>query len=92
MTEGISRAEFDGWTRQIERNADAAAAQSALAVQVAEVIKDVTEVRSELREHRKEHETERAARASQRRWMIGLIVVLFAAVESPLVTLLITRH
>lgn len=91
----VSRPEFDGLARQVERNANATAAQAALAVQVAEVIKDVTELRGELREHRADHEKEAKARLSGRRWAWGLAAVLFAAVESPLIAALITllsRH
>jgi hypothetical protein len=63
-----------------------------VAVQVSELTKDVGAVQTELERHRAEHEADARARASGRRWAVGIGAVLFAAVESPLVTLLLTRR
>jgi hypothetical protein len=68
-----------------------AAAQAGLAVQVAEVIKDMTELRQELRDHRKEHEDAERARAVGRRWAISLAVTGIAAVGG-IYPLLIGMH
>jgi hypothetical protein len=87
MTE-ISRSEFDALVSRVDRQEPVAV----LAVQVAEVIKDVTQLAGDLKDHRLEHAEDQRSRSSARRWAIGLAVVLFAAVESPLVTLLLTRH
>lgn len=85
----VTRPEFEAWTRRIEANAATVGSVAALAVQMTEVIKDVNEVRQDLRDHRHEHETEARARQASRRWAWGLAVVLFAAVESPLIALLV---
>lgn len=87
----VGRPEFDAWTRRIEQNAAMLSSQSALSVQMAEVIKDVTELRSDLGNHRLEHEREAQRRVVGRRWAWGVGVALFAALESPLIALL-THH
>jgi hypothetical protein len=62
-----------------------------LAVQMTEVIKDVTDLRVELKEHRREHAEESARRVSAR-WKLALLFGgLFAGVEAPLIALLL-RH
>jgi hypothetical protein len=63
-----------------------------LAVQVAELSKDMGAVQAQMIKHQQEHEADARARVSARRWAVGIGAVLFAAVESPLVTLLLTRH
>ena len=51
-----------------------------LAVQLAEVIKDVTAVQSELAAHRVEHQLEKRDRAAGRRWLIGVTITLLGSV------------
>jgi len=74
------------------------AAVSTLSSQMVEVIKDVNDLKGDLSAHRQEHVAEQhartkehAARAARTRWIIGTIVVLFAAVEAPLLTLLFSH-
>jgi hypothetical protein len=62
-----------------------------LAVQMTEVIKDVTDLRVELKEHRREHAAEAARRVSARWKLAALVVTLFTALETPLFVLLL-RH
>jgi hypothetical protein len=64
----------------------------ALSVQVAEVIKDVSDMRRELDEHGKQHQAEAAARQSGRRWLVGSAIALVAAVEGPLLFLVTHVH
>ena len=73
MTE-VTRSEFDMLLAQVRADAIRvdATGTAALAVQVTEIIKDVTELRSDLREHRQEHVTAERARVASRRWAIGL--------------------
>jgi hypothetical protein len=89
----VSRDEFAMLRENVAKNArrleemdrEGTRGVAVLAVQVADLAKDFGE-------HRHEHEVELKSRASSRRWAVGLAAVLFAAVESPLVTLLLSRH
>jgi hypothetical protein len=63
-----------------------------LAVQLQEVAKDLAKVEAELAAHRGEHNRAESARASNRRWAVGLVVAAVAAVDGPLVTLLFHAH
>lgn len=92
MTAEIGRPEFDAWTRRIEQNAVMLSSQAALSVQMTEVIKDVTDLRTDLSNHRQEHKDEAQRRIVSRRWAWGIGVTLFAAVESPLLVLLVHLH
>jgi len=67
-------------------------ATAVLAVQLTEVIKDVADLRSELRDHRAEHKEESAARSAARWKLIFVALTLFAAIEGPLLTLVLTRR
>jgi hypothetical protein len=68
----------------------------ALAVQVSEVIRDVSDVRTELREfrrdHQKQHDDDARNRSAARRWGWAFGVAALAAVESPLLYLLAHAH
>jgi hypothetical protein len=96
----VTRDEFSMLREQVNDNARRIEAidqggtrgVAVLAVQVSELTKDVGQVQHQLEEHHKEHEKEAKARVTARRWAIGLAAGLFAAVESPLVTLLLSRH
>lgn len=67
-----------------------------LAVQLTEVVKDVAELKTEMRgwfrDHEDTHRAEERSRLSARRWTIGIIVAAVAAVDGPLVTILLARH
>lgn len=64
----------------------------ALSVQVAEVIKDVADVRRDLgdfrHEHAEQHQAEQAARVVTRRWLVVTLIAAFAAIEGPLTYLI----
>jgi hypothetical protein len=51
-----------------------------LAVQLTEVIKDVTALQAELASHRSEHQQEKRDRASGRRWLIGVTIALLGLI------------
>ena len=91
MSDPVTRAEFEALSRQVERNANMGTAQAGLAVQVAEVIKDMTELRAELRDHRIEHQEEAQLRAANRRWAVSLGVAALAAIGG-LYPVLLTLH
>jgi len=67
-------------------------ATAVLAVQMTEVIKDVADLRSELRDHRQEHKDEATARSAARWKLVVVMLTLFAAIEGPLLTLVLTRR
>ena len=52
-----------------------------LAVQLTEVIKDVTTLQTELAAHRGEHQQEKRDRASGRRWLIGVAIALLGLIS-----------
>jgi uncharacterized protein (DUF885 family) len=99
MTE-VSRDEFAMLREQVatvERRLDeidriGTRGVAVLAVQVSELSKDMGGMQTQMTKHQQEHEADARARVTGRRWAIGLAAVLFAAVESPLVTLLLTRR
>jgi len=62
-----------------------------LAVQVAELSRDLGGMQRQMEAHHREHEQDLRDRRSQRRWAAGIIAALFAALESPLITLLLSR-
>lgn len=63
-----------------------------LAVQVSELSKDVGAVKTDIEGHRGEHQQDARARVTGRRWLIATFVAAVAAVDGPLVTILLARH
>jgi hypothetical protein len=74
-----------------------------LAVQLQEIAKDVASLQNELISHRAAHEQgEREAvaaaaaaargRVNNRRWIIGAVIALVAAIDSPLISVLLALH
>lgn len=61
-----------------------------LAVQVKQVINDIGMLRSDLNSHRQDHVTAERARIVGRRWIIGALIALIAAIDGPLVTVLLS--
>jgi hypothetical protein len=100
MTDGISREEFAMLRDQVtenQRRLDAIDASGTrgvgvIAVQVAEVIKDVADLRQDMRDHQRGHEKENQSRSSARRWAWGFGLAALAAIESPLFWLLAHTH
>lgn len=62
-----------------------------LAAQVAEVVKDVADLRLALGQHDQRHNDEQRSRVNSRRWLVMAIIAALALVESPLVYL-VTIH
>jgi hypothetical protein len=55
-----------------------------LGVQMAEVIRDVQDLRMELRDHRDEHKDTERARISGRRWTVTTILAALILLEAPI--------
>lgn len=93
MTDPVSRDEYRDLVRRVDA-IDAAGTRGVgvLAVQVAEVIKDMSDVRTELKDHRRDHEAESRARVVARRWTIGTVIALAAVIETPLLYLVAHLH
>jgi hypothetical protein len=83
----ISRSEFDALAARVDKQEPVAV----VAVQVAEVIKDVGQLSADLRAHRAEHEADVRARSTARWRITGLVIAAVAAVDGPLITILISR-
>lgn len=64
----------------------------ALAVQITEVIKDVSEMRQTLDDHNKAHTAERRQLGIDRRWLVMAIIAALALVETPVLYLVFSRH
>lgn len=93
MSEPVSREEFRDLVRRIDgMDTGGTRGVGVLGVQVAEVIKDVAEVRAELRDHRQQHDEEARARVVARRWQVGTIIALGAVIETPLLYLVAHLH
>lgn len=83
---------IDRLERRVD-NIDATARMNAvLAVQLQELSKDVSALERTLEGHRSEHAQAAAAAVSSRRWLVGVMVAAIAAVDGPVVTLLLAAH
>lgn len=99
MSEPVSREEFNLALDRIRASEDrleridtgGTRGVAVLAVQVSELTKDVGAVQHQLEAHRLEHVQESKDRRSGRRVITGWAIALFVAVESPLLTLLISH-
>lgn len=82
------------WLRQRVDNIDAfgTRGEMVLATQVKQVIGDIAQLRNDLAGHRGEHVKAERSRVIGRRWLIGLIVAIVAAVDGPMVSLLLSLH
>lgn len=65
---------------------------SVLAVQLQEVAKDVARLDKAIEEHRREHADEARSRAGGRRWLFMAILGVIAAIDGPIVTVLLAIH
>lgn len=63
-----------------------------LAVQLQEVAKDVARLDHALEGHRKEHAEDAKSRVAARRWMVMAIIAVIAAIDGPIVTVLLAIH
>lgn len=62
------------------------------AVQLRQVSREVRMARKELAAHRAEHQAAETARAGSRRWIIMAVIAAIAAIDAPLVTVLLALH
>lgn len=86
----VGRDEFV-WLRQRVDAIDATGTRGevVLATQVKQVIGDIAQLRNDLVGHRAEHVRAERARVVGRRWLIGVLITVLAAIDGPLVTVLI---
>lgn len=92
MTEPVTRYEFEQLGRLVADNArriesiDATGTRGValLALQVQELSKDMAK-------HEDKHDREIAVRAASRRWIFGAVVAVVAAIDGPIVTVLLAR-
>jgi hypothetical protein len=64
-----------------------------LGVQLQEVAKDVAKLEGQMESHRREHVSDEASRVSARRWIIATIIAAVAAVDGPVLTIVLAaRH
>lgn len=63
-----------------------------MAAQIAEIIKDVSDLRQELRDHDRQHTEEKRSRIITRRWVITAVIAVLALVETPLILILTGGH
>jgi len=62
-----------------------------LGVQLQQIAKDVAKLEIQMEAHRKEHEAEESARVSARRWLAGIVIAAVAAIDGPVVAILLAR-
>jgi len=62
-----------------------------LGVQIQEIAKDVAKLEKQMEDHRGEHQAAESARVNGRRWMAAMIVTAIAAIDGPMVTILLAR-
>jgi hypothetical protein len=67
-----------------------------LQVQIQDLTKEVTKLRADMDHrfdtHDRQHELDEAKRVTSRRWLAGSIIAAVAAVDGPLVTILLARR
>lgn len=86
MTEFVSREEFDRLAHRVDAiDASGTRGVAVLAVQMQELTKDLSR-------HEEKHDRAEAARAASRRWMIGAVIALVAAIDGPVVTVVLAAH
>lgn len=91
-----TRYEFTELARRVTDNDAMLRSTIPLAVQVAEVIKDVADLKREVEQrldvHERQHEKEAAQRSSNRRWAVATVVAAIAAIDGPLAAILLSRR
>ncbi len=81
----VSRAELADLQRRVDKiDRGGTRGVGVLAVQIQELAKD-------LAAHEKQHEQERQARAAMRRWLVGAFIAAVAAVDGPVVAIVLAR-
>jgi hypothetical protein len=92
----VSRAEFDSLARRVEQM-DVAGTRgvSGLSIQLGGLVRDLAELKTDTRlwqgNHEQEHEQEQRDRRSARRWLVGVLIAAVAAVDGPVLTIVLAR-
>lgn len=100
MSDPVTREEFAMLASRVTENArridmiDSGGTRgvAVLAVQVQEVAKDVAAVAKDMEAHDQRHEKEQQQRASNRKWMVGAVIAGIAAIDGPIVSVLLAVH
>ena len=93
MTElAITRSEFNDLRRRVDAmDSGGTRGVAVLGVQLQEVAKDVARLESQMTEHQHEHQAAVSARAAGRRWLIAVVIAAIAAIDGPIVTVLLAK-
>jgi len=92
VTEPATRADLARLERKMESiDQRGTRGVAVLAVQVQELAKDVARLELSIESHRGEHQAEMRIRTSSRRWVVGMVVAAIAAVDGPLITVLLAH-
>lgn len=85
MTDFVTREEFLAMARRLDQiDATGTRGVAVLAVQIQELAKDFAK-------HEQVHDREEARRMSGRRWLFAMAVAVIAAVDGPVVTIVLAR-
>lgn len=91
--DAVSRAEFNMLVQQVaDYNRRLEAIDSGGTRGVAVLQLQITDLAKDFAAHEKQHEMMESRRLSGRRWAIALAVAAIAAIDGPMVTILLARH
>lgn len=86
MTEPVTRDEFERLLNKVDQmDATGTRGVAILAVQMQELSKDFAR-------HEDKHDRADAARVSSRRWMVMAVIAMIAAIDAPIVSVLLALH
>jgi hypothetical protein len=92
VTEPVTRPEFNDLRRRVDAmDSGGTRGVAVLGVQLQEVAKDVARLENQLQAHHAEHQAAEAARATGRRWLITAVIAAVAAIDGPIVTVVLAR-
>ena len=95
-SEWVSRREFDHLVARVEQmDSLGTRGVGAMSVQITELAKDFSDLKADTKAweatHDKQHEQEKRERTLARRWLVGAAIAAVAAVDGPVVTVLLAR-
>lgn len=92
MTEPATRADLERLEHKMEAiDQTGTRGVAVLGVQVQELAKDLAKLELAIESHHREHQAEISIRTSSRRWVIAMVVAAIAAVDGPLITVLLAH-
>jgi septal ring factor EnvC (AmiA/AmiB activator) len=92
VSEYVTRIEYVELLRKIDAiDTVGTRGVAVLGVQLQEVAKDVAKLEKQMDDHRAEHQAAENARVTGRRWLIAVIIAAVAAIDGPMVTILLAR-